>query len=393
MIEVMGWRWLSWPESYPVPINAQLYTQVYVHAYSASMNAILAPRPQWPARLARRMVSPALFDFWATRVNPLWTLEQPLARLVSRSPASRDAVTLVLRPNRHWQGMLPGQHVNVGVEIEGRRLVRSYSPTLLDDGNLAITVKAITGGLVSGHLARDARIGDIIALDTAFGEMTLPAATDSLLLLAAGSGITPMRALLRALAARGMPTKVDLMYWARRRDELCFVEELDALATAHPNFRVRYLLTRDDPASPDPRVDTTPLETIDALADRRVLACGPGGFVQAARSRLEGHVAHFAAEAFSVPVRTDGEEGLVNVQLARSGRTVQLSRGQSLLEGLEAQGIRPRHGCRMGICNTCACGRQSGTTRQLLTGDLSSEPSSQVRLCISAPSTDLILDL
>jgi hypothetical protein len=47
----------------------------------------------------------------------------------------------------------------------------------------------------------------------------------------------------------------------------------------------------------------------------------------------------------------------------------------------------------MGICNTCACGRQSGTTRQLLTGDLSSEPSSQVRLCISAPSTDLILDL
>ena len=357
------------------------------------MNAILAPRPLWPVRLARRVVSPALFDFWATRVNPLWTLEQPLARLVSRSQASSDAVTLVLRPNRHWQGMLPGQHVNFGVEIDGRRLVRSYSPTLLDDGNLAITVKAITGGLVSGHLARNARIGDVIALDTAFGDMTLPAVTDNLLLLAAGSGITPMRALLRSLAARGMPTNVDLLYWARRRDELCFVDELDALAAAHPHFRVRYLLTRENDISPDPRVDVVSLDAIAALSGRRVLACGPGGFVQAARSRLDGQVAHFAAEAFSIPARTDTEEGSVEVRLARSGRTVQLSRGQSLLEGLEAQGIRPRHGCRMGICNTCACGRQSGTTRQLLTGDLSSEPSSQVRLCISAPSTDLILDL
>jgi ferredoxin-NADP reductase len=356
------------------------------------MNAILAPRPSWPLRLARHVASPALFDFWAARLNPLWTLEQPLARLVSRSQASRDAVTLVLQPNRHWQGMLPGQHVSVGVEIDGRRLVRSYSPTPLDDGNLAITVKAIAGGVVSGHLARDARVGDVVALDTPFGEMVLPGKTDDLLLLAAGSGITPMRALLRSLAARGMPVKVDLMYWARSRDELCFVDELEAMAAAHPRLHVRYLLTRDA-AEPDPRVDAVPLDAIAALADRRVLACGPGGFVQAARSRLDGQVAHFDAEAFSMPAAAAGNEGEVEVRLARSGRTLQLSRGQSLLEGLEAQGLRPRHGCRMGICNTCACGRQSGTTRQLLTGDLSSEPSSQVRLCISAPSTDLILDL
>jgi ferredoxin-NADP reductase len=356
------------------------------------MNAILAPRLLWPVRLARRVVSPALFDFWSTRINPLWTLEQPLARLVSRVQASRDAVTLVLRPNRHWQGMHAGQHVNLGVEIEGRRLQRSYSPTVLGDGNLAITVKAINGGLVSGHLARDARIGTVVSLDTAFGDMVLPGETDNLLLLAAGSGITPMRALLRSLAERDMPVDVDLMYWARRRDELCFVDELDALAAAHPRLRVSYLITRDD-ASPDPRIDTVSLDAVTALAGRRVLACGPGGFVQAARSRLEGQVAHFAAEAFSVPARADGDEGEVQVHLARSGRTLSLPRNTSLLEGLEAQGIRPRHGCRMGICNTCACGRQSGTTRQLLTGDLSSEPSSQVRLCISAPSTDLILDL
>ncbi len=355
------------------------------------MNAVPAPKLPLSARLTRRVVSPALFDFWATRLNPLWTLEQPLARLVERQPASRDAVTLILQPNRHWRGMQAGQHVNLGVEIEGRRLVRSYSPTRLADGRLAVTVKAIEGGAVSRHLAQ-VRPGEVFALDQAFGGMVLPAVPGDLLLLAAGSGITPMRALLQALAAQHMPAAVDLLYWARRRDELCFVEELQALAAAHPRLRVRFLLTREG-ATPDARIDALALDGIDGLAQRQVLACGPGGFVQGARARLHGRVAGFQAEAFSVPALADGEEGQVQVQLARSGRTLLLPRGQSLLEGLEAQGLRPKHGCRMGICNSCACGRQSGTTRHVLTGEHSSEPSSQVRLCISAPSTDLILDL
>ncbi|WP_126970800.1 ferredoxin reductase [Xanthomonas sp. BRIP62411] len=345
-----------------------------------------------PTRLARRLVSPQLFDFWATRLNPLWTLERPMARLVARTPASRDAVTLVLRPNGHWQGLQAGQHVSLGVEIDGRRLLRSYSPTVLADGRLAITVKAIEGGLVSRYLAGDAPIGTVVSLDPAFGDMLLPAAPTPLLLLAAGSGITPMRALLQAAAQAGMPMDVDLLYWVRQRDEACFVEEFEAMAAAHPRLRVRLLTTREG-ATPAARIDSYPLEQVADLSSRHVMVCGPGGFVQAARARLQGRVAAFQAEAFSVPVLDDGEAGEVQVQLSRSGRTLTLPRGQSLLEGLEAQGLRPKHGCRMGICNSCACARQAGTTRHLLTGERSNEPTAQVRLCISAPSTDLILDL
>ncbi|RBC59918.1 ferredoxin reductase, partial [Xanthomonas oryzae pv. oryzae] len=85
------------------------------------MNLAFSPKSTspLPARLARRLVSPHLFDFWATRINPLWTLERPMARLVERSPASRDAVTLVLQPNSHWRGLQAGQHVSLGVEIDG----------------------------------------------------------------------------------------------------------------------------------------------------------------------------------------------------------------------------------------------------------------------------------
>ena len=128
-----------------------MYTQVYLHAYSACMDT-MDRSTKSPAHLLQRWVSPGFFDFWSTRLNSLWTLAQPLARVEARERASRDAVTLVLRPNRHWHGLLPGQHVTLGVEIDGRRLKRSYTPTPLARGRLAITVKAIAGSVTKAQL-------------------------------------------------------------------------------------------------------------------------------------------------------------------------------------------------------------------------------------------------
>lgn len=367
---------------------------MYARAYSWAMSA--HPRPPSRRRnpiAPRHWVSEELFDFWAGRLHPLWTLRRARARLLSREAASADAVTLILRPNRHFRGLQPGQHVTLGVDVDGRRLSRSYSPTRLADGTLAITVKAIEGGKVSQHLARHAVIGEAFELGQAFGEMTLaPAAGQRLLLLAAGSGITPMRALLRQLDAADMPAQVDLVYWARRREELCFADELAALAARHPTLRVHLALTRD-PVAPAPRVDAFAFDALGDLRAAQVLVCGPGGFVDAARARLHEQVATLQSEAFTPPVLTDAETGTVQVELRRSGRTLSLPRGTSLLQALEAEGLRPASGCRMGICNTCACGKASGVTRHTLTGEYADEPATQVKLCVNSASTDLILEL
>jgi ferredoxin-NADP reductase len=337
--------------------------------------------------------SEGFFDFWSTRVHPLWTLRRPLARLVGRTAASADAVTLELQPNRHFGGLLPGQHVNLGVELDGRLLTRSYSPTPLANGRLAITVKAIPGGKVSQHLAREAALGEVFSLGQAFGEMTVPATPGQrLLLLAAGSGVTPMRALLRQLADAGMPAPVDLVYWARRKEELCFVDELQALAARHLDFGLHLALTRD-PAAPAARVDQWSFAGIEDLGSARVLACGPAGFVEAARMRLHDQVARFESEAFSLPVLPELEQGTVQVELRHSGRTLAVARGTPLLQALEAQGIQPASGCRMGICNTCVCGKVAGVTRHTLTGEYAGEPSVPLKLCVSSASTDLILEL
>lgn len=338
-------------------------------------------------------VNESFIDFWLTRLHPLWTLRRPLARLVARTAASTDAVTLELQPNRHFRGLRAGQHITLGVEVDGRLLSRSYSPTPMPNGHLAVTVKMVPDGKVSRYLGLEAAPGEVFALGQAFGEMTLAESVEQrLLLLAAGSGITPMRALLRQLDGAGMPMAVDLVYWARRREELCFVEEFQALAARHPSFNLQLALTRD-PHEPADRVQGWSFDDMAALASARVLACGPAGFVAAVQARLQGRVAALQSEAFSLPVGEGAETGSVRVELRNSGRTLSLPRGVPLLEALEAQGIRPASACRMGICNTCVCGKLAGATRNALTGLLATEPSVPLKLCVNSASTDLILEL
>jgi ferredoxin-NADP reductase len=359
------------------------------------------PRARRPLRrLVHTLLPPSTLDFWAARLHPTWSWTRPLARVVGRIEESRDAVTLLLQPNRRWRGGRPGQHVNVTAELDGRRITRSYSLSDAGRGDrrIAITVKAIDGGKLSRHLCRAAVLGEVLELGPAFGELAVPAASqERWLFLAAGSGITPLIAMTRALAAQGMPVALTLVYWARRRDELCFVDELRQLAARHADFRVHFVLTREAPAAADERAGRLDAAQLAALvpdaSERHVRACGPGGFVAGARALLGAQAPSFLAESFTPPPRVIAEGGTVEVTLAMTGRTLSVPRGQSLLSALEDAGLKPAAGCRMGICNTCACGKRAGSSRHLHTGALDHEPASALRICVSSAATDLVLDL
>ncbi|NOT88497.1 MAG: ferredoxin reductase [Lysobacter sp.] len=368
---------------------------------NAAATPRIAPRRHLLKRLGRVLLAPDAFDFWASRLKSTWSLDRPLARIVARTPESSDTCTLLLQPNRHWRGFRAGQHLNVSAEIDGTRVTRSYS--LSDapraDGRIAITVKAMPGGKLSQYLCHVAKPGDVLTLGPAYGEMTLPERIEGAwLFLAAGSGITPMMAMIRAQAAQGMPMPIALAYWARSRAELCFVDELRALAARQPNFRVDFVLTRDADAADCRygRIDASLLSSFAPdLHQRRVFACGPDGFVAAARALTAERAVAFLAEAFTPPQRVDAdvEGGSVQLTLAASNRVLTVPRGESLLTALEAAGLKPASGCRMGICNTCACGKRAGTTRHLHTGDVEHEPVSALRLCVNSARSDLVLDL
>ena len=165
-------------------------------------------------------------------------------RIVSVEPETADAATIVIKPGRDWAGHIPGQYVRVGVDVDGVRLWRTYSLTHgpRPDGHLSITVKAIPDGRVSQHLVRSARAGQMLQLAQAEGDFVLPQPRPGhrlpLLLLTAGSGITPVIGMLRNLfsrsdaAAMGEAYDIVLVHSAMSRDEVIFGAELRAHAAA-----------------------------------------------------------------------------------------------------------------------------------------------------------------
>ncbi len=350
------------------------------------------------SRLIAPLIKPSVFDFWAAHLNSAWSWERPLARVVARHIEAQGTVTLDLEANRHCAAIQPGQHINVSTEVNGRRVTRSYSPTRISRSGkrLSITVKQVDGGKLSQHLCRQAQVGDALEIGAVFGDMTTP--SGPCLFLAAGSGITPLMSLTRALDQAGLAQDLTLVYWARTRAELCFVAELRALAARQPHFKVHFVLTQEAQrlnGEHAERLNTELLATlVPDLAQRHVYACGPAGFVDTARSLSLGHARSFLGEAFTPPpVAVSDAVGTVRINLALSGRTVEVPTGQALLPALEAQGLSLPSGCRMGICNTCACGKQTGVTQNLHTGDKEDIPTSALRLCVSRACTDLTLDL
>ena len=352
-------------------------------------------------RLLEPLIVPAVFDFWAQKVNPTFSWERCLARVVARHMEARDTVTLELQANRHFPGFRAGQHLNLSVEVDGVRLTRCYSPVTppSDDRRFAVTVRREPGGRVSGYLVDHVRPGDVIEVGPggAFGELlpNAPVPPGPWLLVAGGSGITPLWSMAQWLLAERPDTEVHLFYWVRQRQDLCFQSGLLALRARHPNLTVTTVLTGDSPELDGELQGRPQAHHFAALAARlsecHARVCGSREFVASVTSLLSESVADLASEAFSRP-QPGPAQGHVSVTLARSGRTVSVPAGVSLLEGLEQAGLSPAYGCRRGICNTCACHKQAGATEGLVDGRLNSE-AGEVRLCISAPRSDIALEL
>lgn len=355
---------------------------------------------QHAGQLLGRWMDAAQFDFWAQHFDATWARDRVLSRVVETRRESRDTVTLTLEPNRNFRGFQAGQHINVTVDIDGIRHTRSYSPSAPWNGRqLQITVQQQDEGLVSKHLCTLVRKGDVVELGEVFGDMVLPTTTAPLLLAAGGSGITPLICMLRELALRGMPCDTVLMYWAQRRADLCFVDELRQLAVQHDNFHVVFGLSREEACAEDeitgrPGVEQLATQLPD-LARRTLFSCGSHGFVTAVREACAELApdSEFHAEAFTLPDNSGSVSGSVRVNLSRSGRQLELPAGVPLLEALEAEGLRPAHGCRMGICKTCVCRKTEGVTHNLKDGNRTAGSEDNLRLCISAAESDLTLDL
>jgi ferredoxin-NADP reductase len=334
-------------------------------------------------------------------LHPMLSLTDVRARVVRIVDETADTKTFVLQPNALWHGRhgergpRAGQFVQLRLEINGRRVERIYSLSSRPGARLlAITVKRQAGGLVSPHLHDHLKVGDVITISQAKGDFTLPTQLPAkILLLSAGSGITPVMSMLRDLQARKYQGDVVFMHVCRNPDELIFAKALQSIADGFPELSL--LVHFDD--SEGRFTAETLKSAVPDLAERSTWMCGPGGFMGTVHEHWRTHALTppLHSERFvalpMLPITSPGTP--VTVMLVHSGAQFVTSGNASLLEQAEKAGLTPKHGCRIGICRSCQCTKKSGTVENLQTGELSSTPNEQIRLCISMARTDLALDL
>lgn len=350
--------------------------------------------------LADMFAYPLRHSHYLELVNPLWSKQVLMARVVDVRDETEDTRTLTLLPGRGWRDHRAGQFVRLGVAIDGQRHTRTYSISShpsRSDGCIDVTVKAIEGGRVSQHLARKVRVGQYLPLGEPQGEFVLPDAVPvHPLFITAGSGITPVMSILRAYVDEyEVIPDVAHMHYAPHAHDVIFGAELRAMDAGQRHYRLHEFHTRSaghghfsalqlEQACPDWR-------------ERDVWACGPAALLDAVEAHWDNaglarrlHVERFRARTAALP---PGQASAGKVIFLGSG-TQTLSDGcTNLLRLAEDAGLNPPHGCRMGICHGCNTTLASGCVRDTRTGKLITEPGDVVQVCVCTAVGDVELAL
>jgi ferredoxin-NADP reductase len=227
------------------------------------------------------------------RAAVLGRLTWQLATVVELTDETPRVRSIVLDPPA-WPGHRAGQHVDVRLTAEdGYQAQRSYSiASAPEDEHLVLTVERLEDGEVSPYLVGELRPGDELELRGPVGGYFVwnQSLGGPLLLVAGGSGVVPLRAMVRHHRAIESDVPVRLLYSARALDDVVYHDEL-MRASAFDEVDVRITLTREQPdgwRGYRGRVGRELLEEVAWPPARRPLAfvCGPTGFVEAVASAL-----------------------------------------------------------------------------------------------------------
>lgn len=290
---------------------------------------------------------------------------------VEREEIARDFVTFWLEPTQEIAPQyLPGQYLPIEMVIEGEPVQRYYtlSSSPSRPGRLAISVKRIDGGRVSNWLQENLQIGTTLTAQHPTGHFHLDTtAPQPLLLLSAGSGVTPMLSMLRYLADHNQLDDVVFYHQCRSEQDIPCQAELDALAKQHAGLTLIYALTQPSPQwqGEQGRLSLSHIKRIPNLVSRQVFVCGPDGFMQKAKNLLlKQGVAESAyhQEAFGTLQVAPREKKAVT--LSFNGIQVSADNQKTLLEHAEDAGVRIPNSCRAGICGACKVKVKSGLVEQ-----------------------------
>ncbi|WP_246170697.1 2Fe-2S iron-sulfur cluster-binding protein [Pseudonocardia hierapolitana] len=349
------------------------------------------------SRRGRRPKGPAVDP---AAVNPL--REVRIAEVRRETPS---AVTLVLedaeRPGSF--DFRAGQFFTLVADFDGRPVRRAYSASSAPGASrLEVTVKHVEGGRFSTHVHRNLRAGDRLWLRGPSGAFHVDAAAHDVVLIAAGSGGTPMMSMIRTLLAAPAAGWIALLYSNRSEEEVIFADELLRLENENPErLSVTHVLTQERG-----RLDTAGVHSwlteLRPAEDARYYVCGPEALMDTVRGVLTGlgvpddrvHQERYTSGADPTATATAPQQMIVEHGTREVGSVV-VEPGQTLLDAGLAAGLPMPYSCTVGNCGDCMVKLRSGevatngpnclTPRQKADG--------YVLTCVGCPLSKVVLDI
>ena len=294
-----------------------------------------------------------------------------IAEVVAETPQAHSLVFALPDGLRETFGYRPGQFLTLRVPVDGAMQQRCYSLSSAPDvdSTLRVTIKRVQGGRVSNWICDHLGAGDTVEVMPPAGVFTPRALHGDFLLLAGGSGITPVLSIAKAALRHGRGS-VTLVYANRDEHAIIFRGLLRDLADRHPG-RLRVIHWLDSVQGPPGQRQIEELVRPWSLAE--CFICGPGPFMDSAQAALQSlgvprgqlHVERFVSlpdvtEARAVPVApmVDGAAmrgAALSVQLDGQHHALNAAPDETVLDALQRAGVPAPNACRAGLCGACMC--------------------------------------
>ena len=315
---------------------------------------------------------------------------------------------------------LPGQFMNAAFWIGGARMIRSYSisssPT--HRNHLDLTVRREPRGAVSRHIVDLLKPGDFVEAGGPVGTFTFTGnEADSIVLISAGVGVTPMLSIARYLTETSWQGDIYFLFSCKFATDYMFAAELERLQDANPKLHVAVTVTRPKGTEWNGhRGRITPdflTETVPDLISRRVHICGPLEMMEATESMLAElgvPKENVKTEKFGTPKPSPAAAGTTaststnptgpRVTFSQSNKSsktrLDLQNGdsppeQTVLELAEELGVEIQFSCRVGTCGVCKVPMESGEVSQAVKDSLTDEDQANgiILACQAKPQNDI----
>lgn len=361
--------------------------------------AVVVPAPTVAPAAAAGTAGVAVEQPGAGAVGP-WSGSLRVSNIFTETPAIKTFRLVNPAGGSIPFSFVPGQFLTLAVALAGKTTKRSYTiaSSAAQRDYVEITVKREDQGVVSRYLCDRASPGDLLQIAAPQGRFTFSGAeAESIVLIGAGVGITPLMCIIRSLTDRGWNRDIYLLFACRNSEDFVFRDELERLQKRHANLHVVATMTRSDGTvwmGPKGRLTKELIaQSVPDLPTRRIHVCGPPAMMDVTRAMLADlgvKPGQVFTEAFGPAEKKEVRQSAVQtamveappettpvVSFAISQKAAPLPADTSVLEAAEHVGVSIDNSCRAGTCGLCKVKLLKGAVTMAVEDSLSPEEKSQ----------------